>query len=268
MNFIWQVMKEQLLHLNLIFRLSFYEEKSKYTMHYLGVFWQLLNPFIQIGIYWFVFGFGIRGGGASVGETPFFLWLIVGIVPWMFINLAITQGSNSVHSNITLVSKMKFPVSVLPSIKIVGNSFSFFIMMIITLVIIFLNKSFPGIYLIQLPYYMLCLYSLLYGLTLLLSTLTTIIRDIQPIVQSIMRLMMYVLPIVWNVDSLPSTILKILQLNPFFYIIEGFRYSLLGGAWFFNDLAYTLYFWTINILILFIASNSHLKFRHKFVDYI
>jgi teichoic acid transport system permease protein len=268
MNFIWQVMKEQLLHLNLIFRLSFYEEKSKYTMHYLGAFWQLMNPFIQIGIYWFVFGFGIRGGGSSVGETPFFLWLIAGIVPWLFINLAVTQGSNSVYSNISLVSKMKFPVSVLPSIKIVGNSLSFIIMIIIALIFIILNKSFSGIYLIQLPYYLFCLYFLLYGLTLLLSTITTIIRDIQTIVQSTMRLMMYILPIVWNVNSLPSPILKMLQLNPFFYIIEGFRYSLLGGGWFFNDLTYTLYFWLISFLILFIASSAHLKFRHKFVDYI
>ncbi|MEH6958017.1 ABC transporter permease [Neobacillus drentensis] len=267
MNFIWQVIKEQLLHLSLIFRLSFYEEKSKYTMHYLGAFWQILNPFIQIGIYWFVFGFGIRGSSA-VGETPFFLWLIVGIVPWMFINLAITQGSNSVYSNITLVSKMKFPVSVLPSIKIVGNSFSFFVMMIFTLVIVWINGSFSGIYLLQLPYYLFCMYFFLYGLTLLLSTLTTIIRDIQPIVQSVMRLMMYVLPIVWNIDKLPHPIVKILQLNPFFYIIEGFRYSLLGGEWFYNDMAYTLYFWFISLLILLIASSTHLKFRHKFVDYI
>jgi teichoic acid transport system permease protein len=109
---------------------------------------------------------------------------------------------------------------------------------------------------------------LLYAITLLLSTFTTIVRDIQQIVQSIMRVMMYVLPILWNVDSLPTTIVKILKLNPFFYIINGFRNSLLGGDWFFHDLAYTFYFWCITALILFIGANAHYKFRHKFVDYI
>ncbi|MDQ6600381.1 ABC transporter permease [Bacillus salipaludis] len=193
---------------------------------------------------------------------------MAGLVPWLFISTATTQGSNSVYSKINLVSKMKFPVSVLPSINIIGNSISFFIMLIITSIIFFLYKSFSGVYLLQVPYYLFCLYFLLFGLTLLLSTLTIIIRDIQQMVQSVMRLMLYALPIVWNIDKLPKTIVNLLQLNPFFYIIEGFRDSLLGGKWFFNDLSYTLYFWCISLLILLVGSSVHLKFRHKFVDYI
>ncbi|WP_026581955.1 ABC transporter permease [Bacillus sp. J33] len=267
MTLIWQVLKEQLLNLNLIFRLGLYEEKSKYKMHYLGAFWQMLNPIIQITIYWFVFGLGIRGG-SPVGETPFFLWLIVALIPWLFIAPTITQASNSIYSNINLVSKMKFPVSVLPSIKIVSNSFSFIFMLFIAMVILMLYGFFPGIYLLQLPYYLFALYFLLFGLTILLSTLTTIIRDIQSMVQSIMRIMLYMLPVLWNVNTLPDVFVNILKLNPFFYIIEGFRNSLLGGKWFFHDFQYSLYFWFISILILFIGSTIHLKFRHKFVDYI
>jgi teichoic acid transport system permease protein len=267
MNLIWQVLKEQILNLNLIFRLGLYEGKSQYKMHYLGAFWQILNPFIQVGIYWFIFGLGIRGGSA-VGETPFFLWLIAGIVPWFFISSTTTQGSNSIYSKINLVSKMKFPVSVLPSIKIIGNSISFINMLLITIVIIMFNGKLPGLYLLQIPYYIFSLYFLLFSLTLLLSTLTTIIRDVQQMVQSIMRIMMYALPILWNVESFPKVIVNILQLNPFYYIIEGFRDSLLGGQWFFEDISYTLYFWFISLLILLIGSSVHLKFRHKFVDYI
>ncbi|MCM3244938.1 ABC transporter permease [Cytobacillus oceanisediminis] len=267
MIFIWQILKEQLLNLNLIFRLGLYEEKSKYKMHYLGAVWQMLNPIIQITIYWFIFGLGIRGG-SPVGETPFFLWLIVALIPWLFIAPTITQASNSIYSSINLVSKMKFPVSVLPSIKIVSNSLSFVFMLFVAMIILMLYGSFPGVYLLQLPYYIFALYFLLFGLTILLSTLSTIIRDIQSMVQSIMRIMLYMLPILWNVDTLPDVFINILKLNPFFYIIEGFRNSLLGEEWFFHDFQYTLYFWLVSILILFIGSTIHLKFRHKFVDYI
>ncbi|MEH7180570.1 ABC transporter permease [Neobacillus vireti] len=267
MNLVWQVLKEQIFHLNLIFRLSFYEVKGKYNMHYLGVFWQILNPVVQIAIYWFVFGLGIRGG-APVGGTPFFLWLLAGIVPWLFINPTVTQASNSVHTKISLVAKMKFPVSILPSIRIVGNSFSFILMLIITIIILALNGKFSGTYLLQLPYFLLCLYVLLFGLTLLFSTLTTIIRDIANMVQSTMRVMMYMLPILWNVDRLPEIFVTILKLNPFFYLIEGFRKALIGGSWFYEDLPYMIYFWLFTILILVIGSSVHVKFRHKFVDYI
>ncbi|KON86249.1 Teichoic acid translocation permease TagG [Sporosarcina globispora] len=267
MNHIWQVLKEQLFNFNLIIRLAFYEVKSKYKMHYLGAFWQILNPFILIGIYWFVFGLGIRGG-SPVGETPFFLWLITALVPWFFISSTIIQGSSSIYTKVSLVSKMKFPVSVLPSIQIIANSFSFIFMLLFTIGVLLLNDVYSGLYILQLPYYLFSLYFLLFGLTILLSTITIIIRDIQSLVQSFMRVIMYMLPILWNVNTLPDLLVTILKLNPFFYIIEGFRHTLLGGEWFFNDLPQTLYFWLISILLLFIGSTVHLKFRHKFVDYI
>lgn len=267
MNLIWQVLKEQWLHIDLIIQLSLFEVKSKYKMHYLGALWQILNPFLQIGIYWLVFGLGIRGG-APVGDTPFHLWLIAGIVPWLFIGPTVTQASNSVYSKVNVVSKMKFPLSVLPSIKIMENAFTLFIMLIITVFIFLVNGVFSGLYLLQLLYYLFCLYVLIFGITLLLSTLTTIIRDIQSMIQSIMRMMLFVLPIVWNVENLPDFMVQILKLNPFFYIIEGFRNSLLGGKWFYHDPIYMMYFWSISLLILLIGSNVHLKLRHKFVDYI
>ncbi|MEX3622358.1 ABC transporter permease [Viridibacillus arvi] len=267
MNFVRQILKEQISHLNLIFRLSLYEEKGKYAMHYLGALWQLLNPFIQIGVYWLIFGLGIRKGSPVEG-TPFFLWLIIGLVPWLYISRTITQASNSVYAKVNLVSKMNFPVSVLPTINIVGNSISFIPMIILTLGIALVYGIFSGIYLIQILYYLVSLYVFLFALTLLLSTLTTIIRDIQIIIQSIVRLMMYFLPIVWNVHNFPEWLVSILKLNPLFYIIEGFRHSLLGGEWFYEDIPYTIYFWSITILILTIGSYIHLKFRDRFVDYL
>ena len=267
MNFTGQVLKEQFLHLNLIFRLSLYEEKGKYTMHYFGALWQILNPFIQIGVYWLIFGLGIRKG-SPVDGTPFFLWLIIGLVPWLYISRTIIQASNSIFAKVNLVSKMHFPVSVLPTIRIIGNSISLIPMIIITIGIAFYYGFFSGAYLFQLIYYLICLYFFLFAITLLLATMTTIIRDVQMMVQSIVRLIMFFLPIVWNVHNFPELFVNILKLNPLFYIIEGFRSSILGGQWFFEDISYTIYFWSISLLILTVGSFLHIKFRNKFVDYL
>ena len=267
MNYIWRVVSETINHLGLIYNLSVYEIKSKYAMHYLGTLWQMLRPLLQIGVFWFAFGIGIRGG-APVDGVPFFTWFIVAMIPWFFISASITQGANSIHSKINLASRMKFPVSALPAIAILINSFSFIVMLLIVLLIVILNGAFSGYYLLQLPYYLIGLYILLYGLAMLFSTLSIIIRDVQTFIQSTMRLMMFLLPIVWTVDKLPEKYITILKLNPFFYIIQGFRDSLLGGAWFFEDITYTAYFWAINIFILLLGSYMHLKFRDSFVDYL
>jgi len=267
MTFVFRIVKEQLKHIHLIFRLAFFEIKSKYQMHYLGSLWQIIQPATIIAVYWFVFGIGIRGG-SPIGDTPYFVWLIVGLIPWLFISASIVQGSNSIYSKISLVSKMNFPVSVLPSISIVGNSFNFVFMLLAVGIILYIYKITPGIYLLQLPYYLLCTFLFLYSFTLLFSIISTIIRDVQNTLQSVVRMMLYLLPIVWDVHKLPEKIVTILKLNPVFYIIIGFRDTFLGGKWFFEDLLYTIYFWVTTLLILYLGSILHLKFRNKFVDYL
>lgn len=270
MNSILTLTKEQILHLHLIIRIGFYETKSQYQMHYLGRIWQFLNPLILVVVYWFVFGLGIRGG-SPVGETPFFLWLLTGLVPWLYISPTVAQASNSIYSKIAMVSKMNFPVSILPTIKIFSSSITFFILLLVTICINIIYGNFSGLYLIQLPYYLFSMYVLIYAITILTSSLAVIVRDVQNIVQAIMRIMFFLLPIVWNVESsesLPGTLVTLLKLNPFYYLIEGFRHTLIGGEWFFDDITYTIYFWILTVLIFLIGSTVHLKFRNKFVDYL
>ncbi len=267
MRFVIQIIKEQLSNFSLILRLASFDIKGMYQMHYLGVLWQFLNPAIQIGAYWFVFGIGIRSG-RPVDDIPFFVWLFVGLVPWFFINPSITQGSNSIYTKVNLVSKMKFPVSVLPTITIMKNMYNFLMMSIILVLILALNKINPGIYLLQLPYYVFALLAFLFSMTLLCSTISVMIRDFQTAINSMIRMLFFLTPIVWNASRLDPQLLNILKLNPIYYLIDGFRNTILFKTWFFEDLGLTFYFWSITLLILFIGSYMHIKFRDKFVDYL
>ncbi|WP_246942794.1 ABC transporter permease [Bacillus pinisoli] len=266
MKFVFEVVKEQILNLSLIFRLASYEIKSSYQMHYLGVIWQFLNPLLLVTVYWLVFGLGLRGDRAVEGDS-YFIWLIVGLIPFLFISPSITQGSNSVYAKVNLVSKMKFPVSILPSITIVSNLFNFFIMLIAVIIVLYFNNVFAGFYLLQLPYFLFATVFFLFAITLLCSTISIIARDFQLLLQSIMRIMLYLTPILWDPSNLP-TLEKILKLNPMYYLVEGYRYMLLGESWFFLDWRYTFYFWICNFVILFIGASLHVHFRKKFVDYL
>ncbi|RHW37252.1 ABC transporter permease [Neobacillus notoginsengisoli] len=264
---IMTILKELIVNIHLIIRLAVYEVKGSYQGHYLGVFWQFLSPALQLFLYWFVFGVGLRSG-KPVGETPFFIWLMVGLIPWFFLSGSILQGSNSIYSKVNLVSKMKFPVSVLPSITIVGKAFGFMLMLLILFFILFVYGINPGLYLLQLPYYLLSIFAFLFATTLLFSTISTIVRDFQQIIQSSMRMLLYLSGIFWDINRLPDVFVGILKLNPLYYIIAGFRDTFLGQQWFFDDWQYTLYFWSTTLLILFIGSVVHIRFRKQFIDYI
>jgi len=247
--------------------LSSYELRSQNKNNYLGILWEIINPLIQISIYWFVFGFGIRGGHPRPNYVP---WLLAGISVWFFINPAVIQGSKSIYTRIRMVAKMNFPLSAIPSYIIMSRFYQH--LMILGLIIIFLQfLGHPiSLYYLELPYYMISSLIFTLALAFVTSTLATIVRDVQNIVQAIMRMMIYLTPVLWNPSSLSPTIQMVLKFNPFYYIIEGYRSSLLGnmGWYFIEHWHYTLYFWAVTIILWIIGSSLHVRFRNRFVDFL
>ncbi|MEN0644772.1 ABC transporter permease [Alkalicoccobacillus gibsonii] len=262
-----RILKEQYSNRRLILRLALHEQRSKYQLHYLGMLWQVFNPLMQVMVFWVIFGLGIRGG-KDVGDIPFFVWLVIGLIPWFYINPTVLQGANSVHQKIRMVSKMKFPISVLPSIVIVGNGMSYLLMLGILGIILIVNQINPGLYILQLPYNFMTLFIFLYVFTLFSSTIATVIRDYYQLLQAGMRMVFFLTPILWVPNTMPDWLSPFLQLNPFYYIIEGFRDTFLGRAWFFENLAYMSYFWSGVLVLAFIGSYIHYKFKDSFVDYL
>jgi teichoic acid transport system permease protein len=270
------IVKEQISSFYLILRLSAFELKSANTNNYLGRLWELLNPMIQLTIYWFVFGAGIRKGREVPMDNgmhvPFFIWMVTGMIVWFFINPAISASSRSIYSRIQLIAKMSFPMSAIPSFVIMANFYTHLILVAVVTIFLQFTDFKLSIYFIQLPYFMIATLLFLLALALVTSTLSTIVRDVQQVVQSVLKMLLYLTPLLWQTDSLMINGIDfafILKLNPLYYIVEGYRAALLGTTWYPAEYPQlTLYFW-ITVLVLFlIGSVLHLKFRNRFVDYL
>lgn len=275
MNALVKILKEQVTSFPLTLRLAVYETKSKYQMNYLGVLWQFLNPLIQMLAYWFVFGIGIRKSSemvTGVGEVPFIIWMLAGLIPWFFISPTILDGSNSVYKRINMVAKMNFPISSLPSVAIAANLFSYFVMMAIYVIVLLAFGIYPNLQWLEYIYYLFCMIVFMFAFSLFNSTISVLVRDYQFLLQSVTRLLFFLLPIFWDIstqlgDKRPA-LLNVIKLNPLFYIIDGFRNSFLGGSWFFEDATYMLYFWAFTLLLLTVGAVLHMKFRDRFVDFL
>lgn len=270
------VLKEQIKSFYLVRRLSVYEMKSANRNNYLGILWEIINPMIQIAIYWFVFGYGIfrsvdRPNVMVNGvEIPYFSWMLSGIVVWFFISQSITMGSKSVYSRIKMVSKMSFPMSVIPTYVIFAKFYQHLMLLVIVL-LIFQFMGYPiSMYYLQLPYMMLATIVFLVALSLVTSTISTIVRDFQMVIQSLVRILIYVSPFLWPPYKLePEIVPTLMQLNPIYYLAEGYRATILGLDWYpFVNWEYSLYFWGITILLFVVGSILHVKFRDRFVDFL
>ncbi|MEH7303842.1 ABC transporter permease [Neobacillus drentensis] len=270
------IVKEQISSFYLILRLSAFELKSANTNNYLGRFWEILNPMIQLTIYWFVFGAGIRkGSGVPMDNgvvVPFFIWMVTGMIVWFFVNPAISASSKSIYSRIQLIAKMSFPMSAIPSFVIMANFYTHLLLVAVVTVFLQFTEFKLSIYYIQLPYFMIAMLLFLLALALVTSTLSTIVRDVQQVVQSVLKMLLYLTPLLWHTEHLIINGIDfafLLKLNPLYYIVEGYRAALLGTTWYPAEYPQlTLYFW-ITVLVLFlIGSVLHLKFRNRFVDYL
>ncbi|MFT8362826.1 MAG: ABC transporter permease [Sporolactobacillus sp.] len=271
----WRVIKEQLGSLYLIRRLSLYELKSENNNNYLGMAWIVINPMIQIFIYWLVFGIILNKKAVIVenGETvPYFDWLVAGIFIWFYLQPGIIQGSKSVYSRIKFIAKMNFPMSTIPTYVIFEKFYQHLLLTAVVFIYLQFTPYKVSLYIVQLPYFMFASLAFLISFSLITSTFSTIIRDVHQILISFMRMVFYLTPFLWEpsrLAHLPHFVHKLLLLNPMYYLVQGYRSTMLGVSWYpLVHLSYTLYFWAAILVMFLIGSVVHLKFRDHFVDYL
>jgi teichoic acid transport system permease protein len=273
MNAAITVLKEQIKNFYLIRRLSLYDLKSKNKSNYLGMAWEVINPTIQILIYWFVFG-SLRERAPVViesKEVPFIAWLMVGFILWTFFYQSTIQGSKSIYSRLSMLSKMNFPMSVIPNIVIFSQFYVHLFMVVLTVIILNIMGFFVNIYYIQFVYFIIATFVFLYSLSLINSTISTIIRDFHMLLNAVLRMFLYLSPVLWPISSIIDNvaIVFILKLNPLYYLIEGYRAAIFGTGWYFiENWEYTLYFWGLVLVMYLIGSKLHMKFRAHFIDYL
>lgn len=267
MKSIRYVINENIDNLYRIFSIARYEIIADLRDSKLGIVWNILNPLIQIITYAFVFGMGIRGG-KPVDGIEFFQWMMAGLLVWFFISPCITGGVRSIHSKANVITKMKFPVSILPTIVVVKELFNHIFMLIIVYIVFIIKGMRPSVYNLQILYYIVCTMALAISLGLITSVLNMITRDVKKIVNASMRILMYLTPILWTMDKLPKYMQNIMKCNPIYYIVEGYRDSFFYHQGILSNPIDTLLFW-ISISFLFIFGSLLMyKFKHKFIDLI
>ncbi|WPP09541.1 ABC transporter permease [Pediococcus inopinatus] len=271
MHTMFQIISEQFKNFKIIRRMAKFGDRATYQSHYLGLAWEVLNPLIQIGIYYLVFGVALKRGDPMPG-VPYLPWMVVGITPWLFMNRSVLDASKSVYQEVGLASKMKFPVSILPSIRIIGNLTSFWTMLGFSVFLMLVNHIFPTISWIQFIYYFICMMALLYALGIFNSTVSVLIRDWQITLQSILRMLFYMSGVLFNfaTSNFPTLLIRILELNPFYYVINGMRESLLNKGWVWQEpnLTISIVFWMFVFIVMMVGTFLHNKFRANFVDLI
>ncbi|MCC3698501.1 ABC transporter permease [Staphylococcus epidermidis] len=264
------VLKEHIKNFYLIQRLAQFQIKITNHNNYLGIAWEVLNPALQIMVYWLVFGLGIRSN-APIHGIPFVFWLLVGISMWFFINQGVLEGTKSISQKFNQVAKMNFPLSIIPTYIVTSRFYGHLGLLAIIIIACMFNGIIPSIHIVQLLIYVPFAYLLTSSVALLTSTLGILIRDTQMIMQALMRILFYMSPILWvpKNHGVSGLIHQIMLFNPVYFIAESYRAAILFHQWNFID-HWKLMLYNVIIILLFfiVGSILHRRYRDHFADFL
>lgn len=250
----------------LIWELTKKELKQRYVGSYLGILWAFIQPAITVFIFWFVFQVGFKS--KPVDNFPFILWLVCGMFPWFFFSDALLSATHSIYNNSFLVKKVVFPVSLLPMVQIL-SALIINMLFVSLLFLMFASYGYmPTMYSIQICYYLLGTICLVFGISLVTSSLAVFSKDVGQIVNMLIQFGFWGTPIFWSLNMIPESYRWILQLNPMYYVVEGYRCSLIYHQWFWERGYSTLLFWGLTMLIMVAGVLVFRKLRPHFADVI
>lgn len=265
------VLEENFQNIYRIFCIAKYELLADMRDSKFGLFWNFASPAIQVLTYWLIFG--VAWSRKPIGEIEYLPWLIVGYSAWWFMQPCIQNGCNAIFSKTNVITKMKFPVSVLPATVCLKEFFNHLCMLVITVVILFAWGYYPNIYWLGLIYYGFCAFVLAEVFALSLSVLTMLWRDVKKLMTSIMRMLMYFSPVIWECqfgDSVPfhDFLNTVMKMNPIYYIVEGYRNAIFYNRAFWDTPGLTIYFWCFVLVFFMFGCSLMYKFKRKIIDLI
>lgn len=253
----------------LIWKLAKNDFKKRYAGSYMGALWALVQPVITVVMYYIVFDKIMHSGGGGLrdsGEVPFVLFLTAGLVPWFYFNEAWTNATNALREYDYLVKKVVFKISVLPIIKAIAATFIHVFFVLILLVVAAIYGYYPSVYTIQLVYYSACLFIFVLALSYTTCSVVVLFKDLSQIINIILQIGIWATPIMWNIEGVSDEWKIFFKLNPLVYIVNGYRDSIYGGKWFFEDFFSMMYFYVITAVLFGIGAVIFKRLKVHFAD--
>lgn len=252
----------------MIWDLSKADFKKRFAGSYFGVVWMFIQPVVTVLVFFFIFQLGMKSQ-PPVPDTPYVIWLIPGLVPWFFFSESLSTQTSSMQEYSYLVKKVVFPVELLPAIKVVSAFMVHACFLVIMGIVFIISGRFPAVSWIGVAYYSIATAFLSLGLGLITASVYVFFKDMQNIVGIILQFGMWLAPIMYweGMFTADHPKLAILfKINPVYYIVAGYRDSMLTGNFFWERPLNTIYFWAFTVCLLIVGEKVFKKLRPHFSD--
>lgn len=203
--------------------------RARYQQSLLGGLWAVLQPAATVAIFSIIFTQVIP---VDTGSVPYVVFSYAAMVPWALFSTSISDMTESLVSNLNLVTKIYFPREILPLAAMLARLFDMLIASSLVFLLIFIYRDQLTVSLLAwlwLPLVLIVQLSLILGLGLFSAALNVFYRDIRHVVALSLQLWFYATPIIYPSSAVPESYQLLYHLNPMAGIIGSYRAILLEG---------------------------------------
>lgn len=210
----------------LLYSLVIRDLRGRYKGSVLGFFWTFLNPLLLMLTYSIVFGYFLQ-----VNAPAYPVFILSGLLPWIWFSTALLQGSTSILEGASYVGKTIFPTPVLPLVPVLAGMVNYLLSLPLLLLLLLAFRLPLGWGLVCFPVLVLIQALLLSGLTMALSALSVTFRDTQHLLGHIVTILFFMMPIMYPLTAIPERARWIVEHNPLVGLFTATsRYSIMAKS--------------------------------------
>jgi lipopolysaccharide transport system permease protein len=199
--------------------------RVRYKQTLFGSAWVVLQPLLTVLVYSLLFGYIARMPSEGL---PYPIFLLVALLPWLFVSRLVSEGAGCIASNAALVGKIYFPRLVLPLVVVGSLLVDLVVGFGVALAAMAVFGYFPGFQILALPF--LILFAVATGLAaaLVIAPFEVHYRDIRMLIPFLLQIVMFISPIFYSATAIPERFRWLFEFNPIAVLATGVRWSLLG----------------------------------------
>jgi lipopolysaccharide transport system permease protein len=248
----------------LFFFLAWRDILIRYKQTVIGIIWSVIRPFLTMVVLTIVFG---KLAKLPSDGAPYPIMVFAAMLPWQFFANALSESSNSLIGNASLISKVYFPRLVIPTSAIIVSFIDFLISSAILLGLMVWYDFWPTWRFMTLPLLILIAMAASLGAGFWISALNVKYRDFRYVIPFIVQIGLYISPVGFNSSVVPEKWRLLYSLNPMVGVIDGFRWAILGKNIVFYTPGFILSIGLV-ILLLFSGLQYFRSMERTFADFI
>ncbi len=220
-------LKELWQYRELLYFFTWRDLKVRYKQTSIGVLWAILQPFVTMIVFTVFFG---KLAQMPSNGAPYPIFVYVGLLFWQFFSSALSDTSNCLVSNQSIVTKVYFPRLILPISSVLTKLVDFFIASIVLIGLMFYYGYTPNLIgLLIIPLLLIIAFMAAVGLGLVLAAINVKYRDVRYALPFFIQMLLFVTPVIYPA-SIAGRYSWILAINPMTGVIQNARAALLDTA--------------------------------------